>query len=203
MLAPEQADHALQQEEGATQARAAPRFQLMLRQARLIGDSGEYLGLLRDISATGARVQFFHPVPARRRIALEIRQDLVVNMERRWESESTGGYQFDAPIDVESAVMTAGPHPKRSPRLGLERPLVVSAAGNDVPARLFNISQEGACIECEFGLARFQLVKLTIDGLGQRHAKVRWRRGPRYGLVLEDRFDLREFACLVAAQAEE
>jgi len=202
MLAPDRQAIATEAGEGEQQ-RAAPRFQLMLRPARLICREAEYLGLIRDISANGAKIQFFHPVPEACRMAMELREDMVVEMERRWATESSAGYEFASPIDVERVLQPDPSHPRRKPRLCLPRPMILTVDGHDVPARLHNISQQGACIECDYGLARYQLIRIHIDGIGQRHAKVLWHKQGRYGLVLEETFELREFACLLAALSVE
>lgn len=44
--------------------RAAPRFTLLLRMAKLVCGPAEFLCIVRDVSETGASVKLFHPLPA-------------------------------------------------------------------------------------------------------------------------------------------
>src|SRR5690606_20786923 len=52
--------------------REAPRFALLIRSAKLICDSGEYLCIIRDVSETGVRLRLFHPLPPDQLLTLEL-----------------------------------------------------------------------------------------------------------------------------------
>jgi len=59
------------------------------------------------------------------------------------------------------------------------------AGGEVQPAKVINISQQGAAVVCDHFLALDQLVRLECPGLPKLFAKVRWRRQPDYGLIFE------------------
>ena len=44
--------------------RGAQRFTLLIRTAKLVCESGEYLCVIRDVSSTGVRLRLFHDLPA-------------------------------------------------------------------------------------------------------------------------------------------
>lgn len=52
--------------------RAAPRFTLLIRAAKLIVDGSEFLCILRDASATGVKIRLFTPIPEHKSLAIEL-----------------------------------------------------------------------------------------------------------------------------------
>ena len=49
--------------EPAREQRTAPRFTLLIRTAKLLSSSGEYLCVIRDVSSEGIKVRTFHQLP--------------------------------------------------------------------------------------------------------------------------------------------
>lgn len=177
-----------------TEQRAAPRFSLMIRAAKLVSEHGEYLGVVRDVSASGTKVRLFHDLPAETHLFLELGNGERFAMERVWAREGHVGFRFSAPIDVGAFIEEPGQYPRRPLRLRIERPGLVHAAGLAAPVLLRDISQQGARIETGIHLAVEELVRLEVDGLPSRVAKVRWRLEHAYGLVFEETFRLDELA---------
>ena len=52
--------------------RTEPRISLMLRAAKLAGSKGEFLCILRDVSATGLKARLFHPLPSDSPFTIEL-----------------------------------------------------------------------------------------------------------------------------------
>lgn len=177
--------------------RAAPRISLMLRAAKLVSPVGEFLCILRDVSATGLKARLFHALPAGRPLTLELGTGDRYPIEPVWERDSHAGFRFSGPVDLAALVEESGLFPKRQLRLALDQPVVVTANAVSQPARLGNISQHGALIETEQPLALSQLVQVQGPGLPARHARVRWRKGTAHGLVFHEGFRLDELALLV------
>lgn len=179
--------------------RAAPRISLMLRAAKLTAATGEYLCILRDVSATGLKAKLFHPLPEQGPFAIELGTGESYRLELVWERDGHAGFRFcDGPIDLTALVDEAGHFPKRQLRLALNRPVVITANAINLPATLSNLSQHGALIELDFPLALRQLVQVGGGELPVRHGRVLWRQGKLHGLVFSDGFRLDELAILVA-----
>jgi hypothetical protein len=175
--------------------RAAPRVSLLIRAAKLVAASGEYLCVLRDASATGVKVRCFHPLPAQAMV-LELGNGDRYEVERMWEQADHAGLRFRSPVPVEYLIKETGPFRKRPVRLRLTLPALL-VAGRDVRrAQILDISQQGARVESEGQLALGRQFRLEIRGLAPIVAKVRWRRPPAAGLVFEETFGLEEFARL-------
>jgi hypothetical protein len=177
--------------------RAAPRVALLLRSAKLICDEGEYICVLRDVSATGAKLKLFHAVPPIAKLRLELANGAKLPCIRVWERDGHMGVQFNEPIDVAVLISEAGAYRKRAIRLNLQLPAQV-IADEAVAAMVRDLSQQGAQIECGLRLAIDQKVQLRIQGLPNLTCKIRWRRDGKLGLVFEQTFKLDEFAVLAA-----
>jgi hypothetical protein len=178
--------------------RSAPRVTLLIRPAKIVTLEGEFVCVIRDVSATGVSVRLFHPPPVGQRATLETEAGQVMEMERVWARGKDVGFRFLEPIDVAAMVGEEGRFPKRKLRLAIELPVTLMLLGQEHHAVVHNLSQQGARIECQTRIAIDQVVRLRSSHMPEVRAKVRWRRGNEYGLVFEDTFQLGQFAQLAA-----
>jgi len=182
------------QESGADQ-RGAARVGLLIRPAKLVAPSGEYLCLLRDASATGVKVRCFHPLPAQAMV-LELANGERHEVERMWEAGDHAGLRFRHAVPVEYLIRESGPYAKRPLRLRVTLPGLLVAGRDVLRVTIRDISQQGARLECDEQLAIDRRFRLEIPGVAPIVAKVRWRRLPAVGLVFEETFRLEDFARL-------
>lgn len=186
---------------GAEQ-RAAPRFTLLIRAAKLVCHQGEFVCVIRDVSATGVSVRLFHALPGCREFELHMPAGAIYRIEQVWHRDNEAGFTFAAPLDVAQLINESGDYPKRGLRLGLCFPVRLSTISGSWEAVVENLSQQGARLECEALLAIDQSVRIELpdvpDGPREVRAKVRWRRGQSYGVVFDDTFTLGDFARLAA-----
>jgi len=175
--------------------RRAPRFTLLVRTAKLVVDGHEYLCVLRDASATGAKVRLFHAIPPHRVIELETASGDRYPMDMVWCRDDHAGFRFHEEVDVNHLIEDRREqYPKRQIRVRVEHEAVLHAKGRMVAVMLRDISQQGACIECAEYLMMRQSIRLEVPGFPEIFAKVCWRQQPRYGLVFETGFMLEEMA---------
>jgi hypothetical protein len=178
--------------------RSAPRFTLLIRSAKLICESGEYLCVIRDVSASGIRLRIFHPLPPHEHFALELSTGDRFDIDRVWEAKDHAGFRFADWIDVHGFIAEASPYPKRALRLRLDFPGAITADGASAEVTVRDLSREGARIETTMRLAIRQKVKLTAKGLPPIIANVCWRSIAAYGLVFQQVFTFEELARLAA-----
>ncbi|MDP3906437.1 PilZ domain-containing protein [Novosphingobium sp.] len=180
--------------------RAAQRFTLLLLTAKLVAPVGEFLCILRDLSATGLKARLFHALPDVADWQLELGSGARHSLEPVWQADGYAGFRFgDAPVDPHRLMdEDAGPFPKRHIRLRLKLPVMLWADGAARAGRLCDVSQLGAQVEADPPLALRQLVRVEAPGLPLRHARVLWRRGTAHGLVFHHAFRLDELAVLAA-----
>ncbi len=180
--------------------RAAPRFMLMIRAAKLIvDDTREFLCVIRDASTSGLKIRLFNPLPPHRSLAVELSNGDRYPLEHVWTDGEFGGFRFGNEVDIERLLdETHGAFPKRQVRLRIHLDAVLHSSGEAVRIAFQDISQQGACVECDKWLLMNELVRLETDVLPPIYAKVRWRSHPRYGLLFEQTFKLDELARIAA-----
>ena len=73
--------------------RCAPRFTLLIRAAKILSPTGEFLCVVRDASETGVSVRLFHPLPPDVPLTLEMPNGDCLPLERVWETEGKAGFR--------------------------------------------------------------------------------------------------------------
>ncbi len=180
--------------------RAANRIALLLRAAKLVGGAGEYLCILRDISTSGLRLRLFHALPEDGPFALELGNGARHPIEPVWAAANHAGFRFSAGlVDVSELLHEPGAFPRRPLRFAVDLEAIAIIAGHDRPARVHNLSQDGAMLSCERSLALAQPLQLDVPGLPPISARVRWRNGRNHGICFERRFGMEELSGLLAA----
>lgn len=174
--------------------RGATRYSLIIRTAKLLCESGEYVCVVRDVSETGVKLRLFHACPPDRHLALELANGERYAMERVWAKDELAGFQFSAPIQVDEFIEEPSRWARRPVRLRVQRPALATAGGRDVQAMLIDLSQQGACIETGSQIPLGQQIRLEVEGLPVRFGHVRWRKGFTHGLVFQQGMRLDDFA---------
>jgi len=184
-------------DDDGSEQRVAPRFTLLIRTAKLICSSGEYLCIIRDASSTGVSIRTFHPLP-HAQFMLELPNGDQHVIERVWEEEGAAGFRFPVPVDIDRLLNNKSRFAKRAVRLRLQLPALISCHGRTAGVVVHNLSQQGAQIESPLHMAIDQKLRLEADNLPLIQASVRWRKGSDYGLVFDDTFQFAELARLAA-----
>ena len=178
--------------------RAAQRFTLLIRNAKIVFPCGEFLCVIRDVSATGLRIKVFHALPDEQPEYLEMATGERYGVSVVWAEDGQMGLRFLEQQDVACLIREEGPYPKRSLRIMLQLPARLRAGGETSDATILNLSQYGANVECRERLAIEQQLILSARLLPDLDAKVRWRKGDQYGLSFHQTFSMDQLALLVA-----
>ncbi len=182
--------------------RAAPRFTLLIRAAKLVSAQGEFVCVIRDVSETGVSVRLFHALPACKEFALQMPAGAVYEVTEVWQRENEAGFAFAEPVAVSQLINESSDYPKRGLRLSLCFPVTIASLAQRFEATVENLSQQGARITCDALLAIDQTIRIeapSVTGdVREVRAKVRWRRERHYGVVFDDTFTLGDFARLAA-----
>lgn len=182
--------------------RSAPRLTLLIRPAKLVVDAREFLCVVRDVSEGGIKVRLFAPLPEHRELIIEFDTGERHPVQFVWQEGDLAGFVFAADVDIDRLIAShQSDYPRRQPRLNVDFEAVLCTAGLRTPVIVRDISQRGASIECSGWLMIDELVRLESKVLPTLHAKVRWRRPPRYGLVFEQTFQLPDLARACAEMA--
>ena len=159
--------------EAGAELRTAERYKPLIRTAKLIGASGEFLCVVSDVSTTGVSARLFHPLPKDKALCLEMPNGDQLPLETVWEEEGRAGFRFACPVNLDRVVEGRGEWPKRAIRLNIEMPVQLSGISGRLEGTLRNISSQGAQIECGSRLAIEQRLRLRGRFLPEIEAKVR------------------------------
>lgn len=179
--------------------RAAPRFTLLIRSAKLVAPQGEFICVIRDVSTRGISLRGFHALPAAGSLTLELPNGETHAIEEIWRRGHDTGYRFVRPVQVHDLLAEAGRFPKRQLRLRIRLPVTISSRLQPYTAVLSNLSQQGARVECDSLFAIDQPLHMSCERLPDLVARVRWRREGIYGVVFDTTFSLKQLALLAAS----
>lgn len=178
----------------AAEQRIAPRFTLLIRAAKLIMPTGEFLCVIRDASESGISVRTFHALPQFKDMTIELQNGDRYSVEHVWEEQDRAGFRFTQDVDIRRIIESPSRFAKRPIRIKLETPAEISCFAGKVDVTIHNISQQGASVTSGMRLALDQRVKISAWGLRETAAKVRWRNGKEFGLAFEDTYQFGELA---------
>lgn len=180
--------------------RAGVRQRLMMRVAKLRCRTGEYACILQDVSEMGVRLRMLHEHTPDDHMFLELGDETLYAIERRWIDGDEAGFLFSSKVEV-GEFMKESKAPKRRPvRLRIQHSAQIISAGERGHAMLVNLSAQGACIEAGRRLPVGTALRLEIaGGLASRYAHVAWRKDYRHGLAFQDALPFQQFAELALA----
>jgi hypothetical protein len=141
----------------------------------------------------------FHPIGNYQSMELELANGERYPVELAWRIDDKAGLRFIDEVDLQSIIEEPlGAFRKRQLRLRITLEGKIHSRGEACEMTLLDISQQGACVECERHLHLNELVRIEAGELSSIYAKVRWRREPKYGIVFEQIFRFDELASLMA-----
>ncbi|MEO1220045.1 MAG: PilZ domain-containing protein [Pseudomonadota bacterium] len=185
---------------GAEQ-RQSHRASLMLRRAKLVCQSGEYLTLIRDVSEKGIGLGFLHDIPPEPRTLLQLANGMTYPVERVWAQSRQAGYRFGCTITLDEFLREDGAHPVRPLRLKIEGKARIQDGRTAMEATLGDLSCEGAKIVCEDDLRTRGLISFELPGMTPQLATVRWNEDDHFGLQFQHPLSTEELAhCALTLQ---
>ncbi|WP_299196086.1 PilZ domain-containing protein [uncultured Erythrobacter sp.] len=174
--------------------RQAHRASLMLRRAKLVCQSGEYLCLIRDVSELGVGLGFMHDVPPEPRTLLQLANELTYPIERVWTGKRQAGFRFGAEVTLDEFLRENSQFESRPLRLQMSAPVRLGEGRDVYDARLLDLSCEGAKFTSSVELPEGKLVTFDLEGLPPQLGQVRWVEGKRHGLRFQQPVTTEELA---------
>lgn len=180
------------------QAGAVKRASPMLRSAKVVCLTGEYVCLVRDVSDTGVLLSYLHEVPGEARIILVLGNGQTYPIQRLWEGESQASYRFASAISVPEFLHERSPFALRPVRLSVAASARLVDGADAHAAQLVDLSTHGAKIDCAARLACDRRISFQAHGMAPRPATIIWSEttgnAARCGLQFSEPLTLRELA---------
>ena len=182
----------------AAERRQIDRKSLMLRSAKVVCHSGEYICLIRDVSELGTSLSFLHDAPPEPRIILALTNGLTFPIERIWAGKRQAGYRFASPVSLDEFLHENTPFALRPIRLNLEASARIIDGRFSHTARLLDLSCHGAKIECDGVIQKSRLIGFQAEGMTQQLGEIVWCDEAsvpfRYGLQFQHPIELKSLA---------
>lgn len=184
---------------GSTEQRVSQRYTLLIRAAKLIGEAGEFLCVIRDASETGISVRIFHRLPEPAFMVVELQNGDRHQVELVWQDNDRAGFRFLETADISRIIESPSRFAKRAIRLNVSAAAQVETRDGRIElVDITDLSQQGAKISCSCRFAIDERVKISARGLPATHAKVRWRKQGTCGLIFENTYQYGECARIAA-----
>ena len=177
-----------------TETHYSQRAAMVLRRAKLVCQSGEYLCLIRDVSDQGIGLGFLHDVPPEPRTLLQLANDLTYPVERVWTGQRQAGYRFGGEVTLDDFLCENSPHTIRPIRLNIPGIVRLREGRKFMDARLLDISCEGAKIASPAEFRIGALMSFELPGLPPQLAQIRWGDQGRYGVRFQQPVETEELA---------
>lgn len=174
--------------------RADERASLMLRSAKVVCQTGEYIAIIRDVSASGVGLSFLHKAPPEPRIILELSNGETYPIERVWLGKSRAGYRFPDAIDLDEFIHEESPFETRQVRLRINTEAEVLFGKHRRAVQLRDLSCDGASFETEDQIAQTHLDGFFVGGIARRKAEIKWNNDIVYGIKFRQPLTIDELA---------
>lgn len=174
---------AVPRNDGVDNRRSGERHMTLFRVGSFEIDGRRELCLIRNISAGGMMVRAYCDLQKDMRLVIELKSGQPIAGQVSWVRDQYSGIAFDEPIDVIDILSAGqeGPRP-RMPRIEANCYASIRDDGVQHRARLRDISQGGAKLECAAELRGGTHVVASIAGLPAIAAVVCWSDGSHVGL---------------------
>lgn len=177
--------------------RRAPRLELAGNSGKLVVPQGEYLCHLLDVSFSGLKLGFFHPLPDCETPLLELPSGDRHRLERVWLAGNQGGFRFFEPVDLARLVGDSGSAVHRAIRINLDHPCRMTCDRQLSRAMLCNLSGTGALLRVEQPFEAGREVQLSSPVVPRTPGHVRWCSAGYVGVAFEEAFPASRLAQLV------
>ncbi|WP_298471029.1 PilZ domain-containing protein [uncultured Erythrobacter sp.] len=168
----------------------------MLRIAKVVCQTGEYVCLIRDLSELGIGLSFLHEAPSEPRIILQLTNGLTYPLERVWAGKRQAGYRFGSEISLDEFLHEESPFENRPIRLDITAEARITDGRAITRVKLIDISREGAKFESDAAHPEQRLVSFEALGLPQRLGQVRWQEDTTFGMQFQHPLEIQELATM-------
>lgn len=154
--------------------------------AKMCGEKGQELCLIRNISTGGVMANIYSPHEVGEKISLEIRSGHRLDGEVVWMRDGCVGVRFDDPIDVAEMLKSASADRNglrtRAPRIEVYGRANIKVGNRIYSVDLCDLSQGGVKVTLPEPIKAGEEAVVSISGLEDRKSLIRWQKDGRAGL---------------------
>jgi uncharacterized protein (UPF0248 family) len=154
--------------------------------AKLSGEKGQELCLIRNISAGGVMANIYSAHEIGEHIVLEIRSGQLLEGEIVWQRDGCVGVSFHSEVDVDEMLKAVSADRDglraRAPRIEVYGQANIKVGSQTYSVDLCDLSQGGVKVTLPGPIEPDKEVVVSISGLEDRKSLIRWQRNGRAGL---------------------
>lgn len=192
------------QTRAAGERRRDPRHVTMLRVAAIHGPAGTEHCVVRNLSADGAMLRLYRPLPAGTEVSLELGEGERHRGTLAWAAGPDVGLKFDRRIALDRVLGSrwageAGLR-RRLPRIAVDIGARLRTGSTHVPVRVRDVSQGGARLHVEAAIEAAE-AELLLPGFPPLAGVCRWSDGDQAGVSFNERLSFETLARWLGSQA--
>lgn len=179
--------HALEGQVAGDEHRRCDRQVVTVRWvAKITGDKGQELCLIRNISAGGVMANVYSAHAVGEHIALEIRSGQRLEGEIVWARDGCIGVRFGSLVNVDDMLKSSSVDNRglrtRAPRIEVYGQAHIQVGNRICSVDLCDLSQGGVKVTLPEPIESGKEVVVSISGLEDRKSLIRWQKDGRAGL---------------------
>jgi hypothetical protein len=176
----------------------------MLRVAAVHGPAGTEHCVVRNLSADGAMLRLYRPLPAGTEVSLELGEGERHRGTLAWAAGPDVGLKFDQRIALDEVLGSrwAGETGlrRRLPRIAVDIGARLRTGATQLPVRVRDVSQGGARLHVE-GAIEAAEAELLLPGFPPLPGLCRWIDGEQAGVAFNERLPFEVLAQWLGSQA--
>lgn len=156
-----------------------------MRVARLADEQAEGLGMVRDVSSGGMKIDAYLPLEIGQTVSIALLDDHELTGKVAWKDGQSIGVQFTQETPVEQilakpAVKSDGRR-TRLPRFVIDRSVTLEHSGSQLPSTICDISQRGVKMVSSAKIPVHSNIIIRSADRRPITATVKWRGGDYLG----------------------
>lgn len=178
-----------------------------MRVARLANEQAEGLGMVRDVSSGGMKIDAFLPLEIGQTVSIALLDDQELTGIVAWKEGQSVGIEFAQDVPVEQIL--AKPTQKsdgqrtRLPRFAIDRNITLEYGGNKLPSTICDISQRGVKLLCSAKIAVHSNIMIRSAERRPVMATVKWRGGDYLGAEFHRLMSMEELVTWIGGDQPE
>lgn len=156
-----------------------------MRVARLADEQAEGLGMVRDVSSGGMKIDAYLPLQIGQTVSIALLDDQELTGKIAWKDGQSIGVQFaqETPVDKILAKPTTKADGRRTrlPRFAIDRSITLEHGNSKLPATICDISQRGVKMICSARIPVHSNILIRAADRRPVMATVKWRGGDYLG----------------------
>lgn len=179
----------------------------VMRVARLADEQAEGLGMVRDVSSGGMKIDAYLPLEIGQTVSIALLDDHELTGKIVWKDGQSIGIKFpqEMPVDqiLARPTVKSDGRKTRLPRFAIDRVVTIEHGGGKLPATICDISQRGVKMIYSARIAVHSNIIIRSADRRPMTATVKWRGGDYLGAEFHRLMSIEELVTWIGGDQPE